>query len=151
MPAFPQDFLRSRPAARPPLPRPGCTRVHAGRMGRRGSPQRHGCCVTRALCAGQSPRVPGMPEGTVEVLIRPEQIRLVPFRYGAGVLAKVVRVTFFGPDAIVDLVSASGGTSISFTARVAGHRAPKRGDEVSAVVEGDVVCFGMRSGLPPAR
>ena len=105
----------------------------------------------RALCAlGNLPLVPGMEEGTVEVLIRPEQIRLVPFRYGAGVLAKVARVTFFGPDAIVDLVSASGGTSISFTARVAGHRAPERGDEVSAVVEGEVVCFGLRSGLPPA-
>jgi iron(III) transport system ATP-binding protein len=96
----------------------------------------------RVTCAlGTLTPAPGMPEGIVDVLIRPEQIRLVPFRYGAGVWAKVVAVTFFGPDAIVGLRATQNGAEISFTARVVGHRAPKAGEDVSAVVEGDVVTY----------
>jgi len=99
----------------------------------------------RVLCAlGNLPLGPNMPEGEVEVLIRPEQIRLVPFRYGAGVWAKVDDVKFFGPDAAVRLTALQEGARLSFTARVVGHRAPQPYDEVSAVVEGDVVTFRSR-------
>ncbi|MCZ8545158.1 TOBE domain-containing protein, partial [Mesorhizobium qingshengii] len=94
--------------------------------------------VTCAL--GKLPLAAGS-EGSVDVLIRPEQIRLVPFRYGAGVWAKVNGVKFFGPDAIVQLTAVQDSLTLSFTARVAGHRAPQPGQEVSAVVEGEVVSF----------
>jgi len=95
--------------------------------------------VTCAL--GTLPLAAGMPEGNVDVLIRPEQIRLVPFRYGAGVWAKVNGVKFFGPDAIVQLTAVQDGLALSFTARVAGHRAPQPDQEVSAVVEGELITF----------
>ena len=104
--------------------------------------------VTCAL--GTLSAAPEMPEGVVDVLIRPEQIRLVPFRYGAGVWAKVVAVTFFGPDAVVRLSATQNGAEISFTARVVGHRAPKAGDDVSAVVEGEVVTYAAGGQLPQA-
>ena len=97
------------------------------------------------VCAlGNLPLGPNMPDGEVEVLIRPEQIRLVPFRYGAGVWARVEDVKFFGPDAAVRLTALQEGATLSFTARVVGHRAPQPQDEVSAVVEGDVVTFPAR-------
>lgn len=96
----------------------------------------------KVLCPlGNLLLAPGMAEGSVDVLIRPEQIRLVPFRYGAGVWAKVTAVTFLGPDAIVVLAATRDASPISFTARVAGHRAPALGDEVSAVVEGEVATW----------
>ena len=99
----------------------------------------------RVVCAlGNLPLGPNMPDGEVDVLIRPEQIRLVPFRYGAGVWAKVEDVKFFGPDAAVRLTALQEGATLSFTARVVGHRAPQPQDEVSAVVEGDVVTFPTR-------
>jgi iron(III) transport system ATP-binding protein len=99
----------------------------------------------RVVCAlGNLPLGPNMPVGEVDVLIRPEQIRLVPFRYGAGVWAKVEDVKFFGPDAAVRLTALQEGATLSFTARVVGHRAPQPQDEVSAVVEGDVVTFPTR-------
>lgn len=96
----------------------------------------------KVVCAlGKLPIMAGMPEGEVDVLIRPEQIRLVPFRYGAGVWARVNSVRFFGPDAIVQLTAAQDGQDLHFTARVAGQRAPQPDQEVSAVVEGELVTF----------
>jgi iron(III) transport system ATP-binding protein len=90
---------------------------------------------------GSFPLPAGMPQGTVDVLIRPEQIRLVPFRYGAGVRARVLDVSFFGPEANVRLAAEGMAPPVRFTARVVGHRAPVAGDEVSVVVEGELVTF----------
>lgn len=97
-------------------------------------------------CAlGTFPLAPAMPQGDVDVLIRPEQIRLVPFFYGAGVRARVIDVRFFGPEANVRLTTEQTDPPIPFTARVVGHRAPRPGDEVSVVVEGELVAFAKRA------
>jgi iron(III) transport system ATP-binding protein len=87
-------------------------------------------CALGTLCLA-----PGMPRGDVEIMLRPEQIRLA----GAGqVTARVTGVTFYGPDAMVALKLAHGP---AIMARVAGHRVPPPGESVAVAVEGDVVAF----------
>ena len=78
------------------------------------------------------------PEGAVQVMLRPEQIRLLP-AHAAGIEARVEQVTFFGPDATVRLRAAEGGVVLS--ARVAGHLSPVPGEDVRLLVEGTVVAF----------
>ena len=78
------------------------------------------------------------PDGPVDVMIRPEQIRLVQSGEAPDRLATVAAVTFHGPDATVVLVM-SDGTKLS--ARVAGHRVPVPGCEVGLQVEGSVTAF----------
>lgn len=83
----------------------------------------------------------GQGDGDVDVLIRPEQVRLVPFLYGSGVRARIEAISFYGPDAVVSLTCWAANGNVPITARVVGHRAPRVGDEVSVVIEGEVVCF----------
>ena len=81
----------------------------------------------------------GMAEGSIEVMIRPEQVRLV--EHGADTVAAVVQsASFYGPDAtlVLKLAGANGGSVI---ARVAGHRLPRTGAGVHLTVEGEVVAF----------
>ena len=96
-----------------------------------------------AECALGSLRlVSGMPRGDVDVMIRPEQIRVAA---GAAdrLAACVTGVTFYGPDAIVALkLMQPDGPAV--VARVAGHCVPRPGDTVAVVVEGDVVAFARR-------
>ncbi len=85
---------------------------------------------------------PGMPEGPVDILVRPEQLRLVPLAEAPEAHARVGTVTFYGHDASVSLLlSAASGTQ-ELMARVAGHMSPQPGDEVGIRVEGRVVAFG---------
>ncbi len=84
-----------------------------------------------------------VPDGPVEIVVRPEQIRLRPADQSAK-RATVSRVTFFGPDARVDLLM-DDGTALA--ARVAGHLAPPVGLDTGIAVEGDVVAFG--AAAPP--
>jgi iron(III) transport system ATP-binding protein len=74
--------------------------------------------------------------GPVAVMIRPEQIRIVP---GAGVQAIVGKVVFYGHDASVTLRPTSGSNVLQI--RVAGHAHPRVGDTVSLAVEGEVVAY----------
>jgi iron(III) transport system ATP-binding protein len=91
--------------------------------------------------------------GPVDVLVRPEQIRLLPpqaERAGKGVRALVQGVVFYGPDASVSLrlVTGSGSPQAggeALTARVLGYQCPRIGDEVTVLVEGDVVVYEARS------
>ncbi|SUX56140.1 ABC transporter ATP-binding protein [Chromobacterium vaccinii] len=91
-----------------------------------------------AQCAlGWLPLLDGMPQGDVTVLLRPEQIRLLPAG-DAGVQARVLDVSFYGHDASVRLVLDDGGL---LAARVPGHRCPQPGETVALQVEGEAACF----------
>ena len=81
-------------------------------------------------------------EGPVEVLLRPEQIRLGSADSGAaGVRARVREVVYYGHDASVRLQLVGGDSSEELTARVAGYQSPHIGDEVAVMVEGSVVTY----------
>jgi iron(III) transport system ATP-binding protein len=77
----------------------------------------------------------------VDVMIRPEQIRIVsvPRGEGDGVEAVVEKVVFYGHDASVMLRSVSGTRGVQI--RVAGHSHPRVGERISLSVEGDVVAY----------
>ena len=72
--------------------------------------------------------------GSVDVLIRPEQLRLGT----GGVPACVEAIRFHGPDAAVTLRLPCGTT---VTARAPGHATPSVGSTVAVWVEGSVLTF----------
>jgi iron(III) transport system ATP-binding protein len=82
-------------------------------------------------------------EGPVTVLLRPEQIRLLPLDQ-APLRARVAKVTFYGHDAVVMLTLGSDAEPLQLAARVAGHMTPRVGEEVGLTVEGKVVAFPER-------
>jgi iron(III) transport system ATP-binding protein len=76
-------------------------------------------------------------EGTVQVMIRPEQIRSSG---ASGVAARVVGRSFFGPDTVLRLELAdSSGTQV--TARTHDDVAGEPGDEIRLVVDGPVAVY----------
>lgn len=82
----------------------------------------------------------GMPHGAVDVMVRPEQIRLVDESVPGSVAAEVRGVTFYGHDATVTLkLGDASGSSI--IARVSGHARPRAGDTVRLSVDSEVVCY----------
>ncbi|MHA6513633.1 ABC transporter ATP-binding protein [Tessaracoccus sp. Z1128] len=86
-----------------------------------------------------------VPRGPVDVLLRPEQIRLTPPAQGA-VTGTVTTVRFFGHDAVVDLdvagdVPGWGGGPLSVRARVHGNETPVLGARVGLRVVGPVRVF----------
>jgi iron(III) transport system ATP-binding protein len=83
----------------------------------------------------------GMPEGSVDVLIRPEQIRLLAADSGGCIPARVDHIRYFGPDANVRLALFERHPPTALTARVPGHAAPHAGQMVGLVVEGEVVTY----------
>jgi iron(III) transport system ATP-binding protein len=72
--------------------------------------------------------------GIVDVLIRPEQLRLGR----GGQTARVDAVRFYGPDASVTLGLADG---TALNARVPGHVVPAVGEHVTVEVEGRAIAF----------
>jgi iron(III) transport system ATP-binding protein len=82
--------------------------------------------------------------GKVQVMIRPEQIRLGS---AGGVAARVAGRSFFGPDSLLHLELAER-SGARVTARVLGDAAPRAGDEVRLDVQGPVTTFAV---LPPAE
>jgi len=90
-----------------------------------------------ASCAlGQLKIGNGPAAGPVDIMVRPEQIKLHGPGAG-GVPAIIKNVTFYGHDAVVQL--RLGQTDI--TARVFSHAAPRTGEQVWLTVEGDVTTF----------
>jgi iron(III) transport system ATP-binding protein len=79
------------------------------------------------------------PDGAVELMVRPEQIRFETQTNLGAAQAQVLAVTYFGHDASV-LVSLEGGAT-QVTARVPGHTAPQPGAEVWLSVEGVVMAY----------
>ena len=96
-----------------------------------------------ATCAlGRLPLLSGMPEGAVEVMVRPEQIRLGAIAdIGGGIRARVAHVNYYGHDAGVRLQVPDGPRVTTVSARVPGHMSPRPGDEVTVAVSGEVVTF----------
>jgi iron(III) transport system ATP-binding protein len=90
-------------------------------------------------------------DGQADVMVRPEQIRFVSENHGgaAGVVARVLGVTFYGHDARV-VVSLDGGAT-QVTALVAGHMAPPQGVEVWVSVEGGVIAYPRPAPLVPTE
>ena len=96
----------------------------------------------RVRCVlGELPLRRATPDGCVNVLVRPEQIRLDPDPSANEVRARVRRITFYGHDARVDLQLLGRGAAPSLFARVPGHRIPAPGIEVGVSVEGEVSAF----------
>ena len=99
-------------------------------------------------CAfGLLPLAGDVDNGPVEVMLRPEQIKIGTQRGASAVAARVLGVTFYGHDALVRLALA-GAPCIDVTARIFSHAAPLTGAEVWLRVEGEVVAFVTRPSLP---
>jgi iron(III) transport system ATP-binding protein len=93
----------------------------------------------RASCAlGLLPLRAPAPDGPAEVMVRPEQIAIVPGE-GEGVAARVLDCTFYGKDAALRLQLAAGDAII--TARVPGHALPTATEGVRVSVGGPVVAY----------
>ncbi|MGY1771066.1 ABC transporter ATP-binding protein [Blastococcus sp. SYSU D00813] len=86
-------------------------------------------------------------DGPATVLLRPEQLRLTAAAAG-GAVAHVGSVDFFGHDARVRLLLASGRT---VSARLDGRALPAPGDEVAIDVLGAALPFPAEGAAVPAR
>ena len=93
-----------------------------------------------AICGlGRLPVALPMPDGLVDVMARPEQIRLVARQTTETTRAKVLAVTFYGHDASVLLELEAGAERVM--SLVPGYRAPRPGEEVRLFVEGAVMAY----------
>jgi len=96
---------------------------------------------------GDLPLVDRAVAGSVDAMIRPEQIRIQPASArspasGAdhrGVIAKVSARTFYGPDSVVQLQV--DGSQTPIPARVLGHEVPGPGEYVELTVAGRVMAY----------
>ena len=91
---------------------------------------------------GVIPVTQPVPVDNASVMIRPEQIALTPPATGTPV-AHIAAVTFYGPDATVDLKLP--GTTTSVTARVPSHQTPPVGTETGLIVHGTATAFPPQS------
>jgi iron(III) transport system ATP-binding protein len=99
-----------------------------------------------AECAlGRLPFHGTAAEGPVQVMVRPEQIRvgrtgLEAAPGGRGFAAEVVGRSYFGPDTVVRLALADGsGTEV--VSRTFDHDLPGEGELVECVVQGRVAVY----------
>jgi len=84
------------------------------------------------------------PDGPVEAMIRPEQIRLSSIGEATEACAHVVAVTFYGPDAEVRLSLSGAERPLALSARVPGYACPRPGDWVAVQIAGEVVAYPRR-------
>ncbi|WP_033294061.1 ABC transporter ATP-binding protein [Amycolatopsis jejuensis] len=87
-----------------------------------------------ATCALGAVAVRDAPPGKVQVLVRPEQIRLADASSPDGVAVEVEDLSYYGHDASVRLLVAPDGPRV--TARVTGDVLPEPGTRRKAVVSG---------------
>ncbi len=83
---------------------------------------------------------PGIADGAVDVLVRPEQIRVSASEHQTGVRARVRDVAFHGHDARL-MLELDGAASPPIMARVFGHMVPVPGSEVWLSVSGEVIAY----------
>jgi iron(III) transport system ATP-binding protein len=93
-------------------------------------------------------------DGKVDVMIRPEQIRLVSARDDAPggpdtVSADVIGHRYYGPDSLVQL-RLRDGTRVPVSARTFDLDVPEAGDTVGVVVTGPVAVYPVRHSGPAA-
>ena len=86
---------------------------------------------------GRLPVGPASVSGTVEVLIRPEQIKLVRAGSPGSIPARVTRIVYFGADALVHF-DAHG---VALASRLFSHEIPPPGSETGLRAEGPVMVF----------
>jgi len=79
-------------------------------------------------------------EGPVEVMIRPEQIRVQAVAGGPGVAARVVGQSFYGAETVLRLELVDDADT-AVTARTFDGESVQPGDEVRLVVDGPVVVY----------
>jgi iron(III) transport system ATP-binding protein len=78
--------------------------------------------------------------GTVQVMVRPEQIRVVRSADTGGVPARVVGLTFYGPETVLHLELADGSGTV-VNARTFDGAGAQAGEEVRLVVDGSVMTY----------
>jgi iron(III) transport system ATP-binding protein len=92
-------------------------------------------------CAlGRLQLMSAVEHGAVDVMIRPEQIRLAPTLSQGSSEAHVIDVVFNGRDALVTLRLAHA-QACNVIASVPGHRAPRVDEKVWLFVEGGVIAY----------
>jgi iron(III) transport system ATP-binding protein len=102
-----------------------------------------------ASCAlGELKLAISMADGPVDVMVRPEQIRLLfvdeqPVSGVRALEAVVSEVTFNGQDAsvLLQLLTDHSTSTTVVRARVPGHRIPRPGETVRVSVDGDVLAY----------
>ena len=92
-----------------------------------------------SFALGSAPVHGHVPDGQARVVVRPEQVSIVP---GRG--ARVAEVFFYGHDAAVRLDLLPEGPTL--VARVPGLAAPEPGTEVAVGVSGEVHCLPSGDG-----
>lgn len=93
-----------------------------------------------AICAlGRLPVARLVPDGSANVMVRPEQIRFLSKPDAEAPRARVLAVTFYGHDASVLLELEARATQVM--SLVPGYRAPRSGDDVWLAVEGAVMAY----------
>jgi iron(III) transport system ATP-binding protein len=84
-------------------------------------------------------------EGPVQVMIRPEQIRVDPRRSGRGVTARIVGESFYGPETVLRL-ELTEGSALPVTARLFDGTGVGAGDQVELFVDGLVTVYDDADG-----
>lgn len=96
--------------------------------------------VNHVTCAlGRLRLAASIPMGNADVMVRPEQIRILPNSKSGIVKARVLAATYYGHDASVRLSIAEVNTII--VARISSQTMPQPGSEVGLWVEGTVVAY----------
>jgi iron(III) transport system ATP-binding protein len=85
-------------------------------------------------------------QGAVQVMVRPEQIKVFDAAGNGRVAAFVRGATFFGHDALVRLAVPEAGQDRDVMARMFSHALPRSGDKVWLHVEGDVTAYAPALG-----
>jgi iron(III) transport system ATP-binding protein len=96
------------------------------------------------ICALGTLSIRGKGEGAVQVMIRPEQIKMEHGRRGRGTAARVVAQSFYGPETVLQLELDGSRTAV--TARTFDGAGVGVGDEVELAVEGPVAVYEPASG-----
>ena len=86
---------------------------------------------------------PGVADGAVDVLVRPEQIRVSVTEHQGGVPARVRDVDYHGHDARL-LLELEGPEPMPVTARVFGYLLPSPGSPVWLSVAGEAIAYPAR-------
>lgn len=89
---------------------------------------------------GDLPVVAGSNDGPATVLLRPEQLRVLPADDPGGVSATVVRRDFHGHDAML-LLTVAGGHKVYARVFDASHATLTAGDRVSVSVQGEARAY----------
>lgn len=94
----------------------------------------HACCIL-----GRLPLAKPIQDGSADIMVRPEQIRLSTRNENGELQATVMAVTYFGHDAAVTLSTSESG--LVLIARVPGHKEIHPGSCVWLRVDGPVMAY----------